>query len=172
MRNLPDNIVLEGFMGVGKTTIGKAVAERLGYLFIDIDDEVKNMAGISIHDMLQNGDLSLVRSWENKVCKNLVGSKNKVIATGGGVFTNEENALLLRKNNFVVCLERDFDTVYRIISNDPNRVMAYKRSYEEIKNLLDGRTEIYRRNADYIISVNNIYETTKAIIDEYIKKHK
>lgn len=167
LRQSPVNIVLEGFMGVGKTTVGKAVAELLGYRFTDTDDEVRAMAGKSIRDMLTDGELPLVREWENRVCRELSEVCGMVIATGGGVFTVPENARFLRKNSFVVCLERDFDAVYPIISGDPIRVMAYKKTYEELKTLLDSRVPVYEQSADLVITVTAVEESARAIVHAY-----
>ncbi len=168
-REKPANIVLEGFMGVGKTTIGKAVAELLDYRFTDTDEEVRAMAGKSIHDMLLGGELPLVREWESRACRALSEASDTVIATGGGVFTVPENAACLRRRSFVVCLERDFDVVYPLISGDPIRTMAYGKSYDELKQLSDSRKPMYEGNADLVIRVGEIGETAERIADAYRK---
>ena len=168
-REKPANIVLEGFMGVGKTTIGKAVAELLSYRFTDTDEEVREMAGKSIHDMLVDGELPLVREWESRVCRALSDVSDTVIATGGGVFTVPENAAALRRRSFVVCLDRDFDVIYPLISGDPVRTMAYGKSYAELKQLLDSRKPMYEGNADLVIRVGEIGETAERIVDAYRK---
>ena len=166
-RETPVNIVLEGFMGVGKTTIGKKLAEQLGYRFVDTDDQVRQMAGKSIHDMLVDGDLPLVRAWENKACESLSRLSEAVIATGGGVFTVPENAELLRKRGFVVCLERDFDKIYPLISNDPVRVMAFGKTYDELKTLSESRMPLYEQCADLVIHVDDADETARQIIEAF-----
>ena len=172
IREKPVNIVLEGFMGVGKTTIGKAAAEMLGYRFTDTDDEVRKMAGKSIHDMLTDGELPLVREWEGRACRELSKVSHAVIATGGGVFTVPENARLLRMRSFVVCLNRDFEDVYPLISTDPVRVMAYGKPYDELKRLLDSRTALYEGTADLIITVGDVEKTARTIVDAYRKAGK
>jgi len=162
------NIVLEGFMGVGKTTIGKALADELQFDFLDTDTEVEKQAGKSIHDMLVDGELTQVRAWETRVCQELAQKERVVIATGGGVFTKEENAKIFRKKGFVVCLERPFEQIYPLISNDPIRVLAYGKSYEEMKNLLDSRIPSYHRFADLIIDNNqDINKTVHTIIGAF-----
>lgn len=170
MRSVPVNIVLEGFMGTGKTTLGRALAGLLHYAFVDTDDAVRERAGKSIRDMLADGELPLVRDWEKKTCRELAELTQTVIATGGGVFTNEENAAALKKSGFVVCLERDFDVVYPLISSDPVRVLAYGKPYQELKALLDSRTPIYRRHADLIVSSDGDPAETAAAIAEAYRK--
>ena len=167
MKEAPVNIVLEGFMGVGKTTVGRKVAELLGFRFIDTDDEVRRMAGKSIHDMLVDGELALVRAWESRVCRMLCDVSGAVIATGGGVFTVPENACLLKKRGYVVCLERDFDTVYPLISADPVRVMAYGKPYDELKQLLNSRLPLYEGSADLVVKAEDAEEAARKIADAY-----
>lgn len=150
-RETPVNLIFEGFMGAGKTTVGRAAAGILKLPFYDTDDEVRRAAGRSIHDMLEAGEIELVRSWERVVCRELGALSGAVIATGGGVFLQEANALALRRQGFVVCLERPFDEVYPVISADPVRVLACGRSYAELKTLLEGRLPLYYRSADMIV---------------------
>lgn len=166
-RETPVNIVLEGFMGVGKTTIGKKLAEQLDYRFVDTDDCVQQMAGKSIHDMLVDGELPLVREWENKACKALSELTETIIATGGGVFTVPENAELLRKKGFIVCLKRGFNKVFPLISGDPVRVMAFGKTYDELKTLWDSRMPLYEQYADLVINLDDADKARTQIIDAF-----
>ncbi len=151
---MKSNIVLCGFMGCGKTTVGKLLAEQLSMPFADTDDSVRNIAHRSIHDMLENGQLSLVRAYESEAVRMLAQEKNTVIATGAGVCAVEENARILHESGWLVYLRRDFALVYPVISRDPIRVMAYRKSYAEMKALLDSRDALYRRYADLVIDNN------------------
>ncbi|MCQ2435766.1 MAG: shikimate kinase [Clostridia bacterium] len=165
-----DNIVFEGFMGVGKTTVAKKVAELLGYRYIDTDDEVCRKAGRPICDMLSDGQCATVRALEKDVCLALSDLRDSVIATGGGVFTSDENARSLRRHSFIVCLERPFDEVYPLISSDPVRVLAYGKPYDELKRLLDSRTPKYHKYADVIISCGDADTVARAAVDAYLKR--
>ena len=148
------NIVLCGFMGCGKTTVGKLLAENLSMSFADTDDAVKNIAHESIHDMLENGRLSSVRAYEGEAVRMLAQEKNTVIATGAGVCTVEENARILHESGWVIYLRRDFAQIYPVISQDPIRVMAYRKPYAELKALLESRDAQYLLYADLVIDNN------------------
>lgn len=170
LKAIPVNVVLEGFMGVGKTTVGKTVASLLNYRFLDTDDEVLCYAGKSISEMLADNEYMLVREWEMKVCQSLSDLSETVISTGGGVFTSEKNAQLLGRKGFVVCLDRNFDDVYPVISSDPVRVMAYGKSYDELKKLLESRKPMYSQYADLILSSDgDANEIAMKIVDAYRK---
>lgn len=160
-------IVLGGFMGCGKTTIGKLISEKTGRRFIDTDDFVKELAGISIHDMLSQGRITDVRSFEHQAVTELSKLPDAVIATGGGVLANEENGRLFHESCHIVYLKRDFDTIYPAISADPVRVMAFGRSYEELKKLHDDRIPLYSQYADLIIDNDG---TADKIAEAIIKK--
>ena len=146
------NIVLCGFMGCGKTTVGRIVAERTGMTFTDTDDVVRDIAGESIHDMLVDGRLSSVRAYEKEAVLLLAQKENLVISTGAGVFTVEENARAFHETGLVFYLQRSFDLVYPVISRDPVRVMAYRKSYAELKALMEARDALYAKYADGIIA--------------------
>ena len=148
------SIVLGGFMGCGKTTLGKLLAEKLHMTFTDTDDYVRELAGVSIHDMIETGRLSDVRRYEKQCVRELSSSKDLVIATGAGVLANEENGKAFHENCFVVFVDRDFDTVYPVISKDPVRSLAFGKSYEELKALNDSRIPAYRKYADLIVANN------------------
>lgn len=169
-KQYPVNIVLEGFMGVGKTTVGKEIASLLNYRFLDVDEEVCRCAGKSIRRMLLDNELQLVREWELKVCRELSDLSGTVISTGAGVFTREENAEALGRKGFVVCLDRCFDDVYPVISADPVRIMAYGKPYGELKALLDSRTPMYHRSADLVIlNDGSADEAAREIVAAYCK---
>ena len=138
-------------MGCGKTAVGKIAAQRLGMSFEDTDDTVCEIAGQSIHDLLTEGKLSAVRALERQAALLLAPRENLVIATGAGVFTVEENAIIFHETGWIVYLRRNFDQVYPVISRDPVRVIAYRKSYAEMKALLQARDALYRKYAHWIV---------------------
>lgn len=155
-------------MGCGKTTVGKLLAQMTGFDFIDTDDYVKELAGMSIHDMLVEGRISDVRKYEHLASSELSERKGAVIATGGGVLAKRENGQAFRKNCSIVFLKRDFDTVYPLISKDPVRVIAYGKSYEELKKLHDERIPLYSEYACLTVENNGSAEDTAAYILEHL----
>ncbi|MGI9240072.1 MAG: shikimate kinase, partial [Verrucomicrobiales bacterium] len=95
------NIVLIGFMGTGKTTIGKIASERLGLEFVDTDDLIVEAAGEQIPEIFERVGEGGFREIETRVLRELAGHSGKVIATGGGIVTQPVNVPLLHGLGFV-----------------------------------------------------------------------
>ena len=163
LQNSP-SIVLGGFMGVGKTTVGRILAEKLNYSFIDMDDFVAGLAGKTIRELLMEGKEAEVRSWEQKAAALLAVRSRTVIATGGGVLASEKNGALFHKTCKIIHLTRDFNTLYSEISQDPVRRLAYHKSKEELSALLQSRMAAYERHADLTIANDGEAENTAEII--------
>ncbi len=98
------NIAIIGFMGAGKSTVGRLVAERLGKPFIDLDVEVEREAGLSVADIFTREGEKGFRERESQALKSALSREGVVIACGGGVVTVEENVALLRERALVFCL--------------------------------------------------------------------
>jgi len=98
------NIVLIGFMGTGKTAVGRRLAALLNKSFYDSDQEVENVTGMSIPQLFSRYGEIRFRSEENLIINKLSRYDNCVIATGGGVVLNGENIRMLREKGVIVCL--------------------------------------------------------------------
>ena len=166
------NIILIGFRGTGKTTIGKMLAQRLGKEFVDADAYLEQREGNTIKDIFAEGGENLFREIETHVIAELCQLNNRVIATGGGAILREENLKALKKSGIIVILDADVDTIYKRIHNDkqtyqrmPNLTNLGK--YQEIENLLEYRMPLYDRAADFVINTTSISATDAAnkIID-------
>ena len=90
-----ENIVLIGFSGTGKTTIGRLLAERLGKVFLDIDSEIEQKCGKSVDDIFRLHGEKYFREQEQSIVHSLLQTQNSVIATGGGAVLSPENAAIL-----------------------------------------------------------------------------
>ena len=90
------NILLTGFMGAGKTTVGKKLAKRLGYFFIDTDREIEKEQGCSITEIFKYGGEECFRDLETDILQKLQTKQNLVIATGGGMVLRNENRSLMQ----------------------------------------------------------------------------
>lgn len=101
------NIALIGMPGCGKTTVGRQLAQKLGRKFVDLDDEVVKLAGMSIPDIFAREGEAGFRMWETKVLEAFSKESALILATGGGCVTREENYPLLRQNSVVCWLKRD-----------------------------------------------------------------
>lgn len=118
------NIVLTGFMGTGKSTIGKHVARRLGWAFVDADDEIVARAGMPIAQIFAQFGEPHFRQIERDVCRDLAQRERTVIATGGGMLVDPANRDTMQARGLVVCLTASTKTLARRLHNDGSRPLA------------------------------------------------
>lgn len=166
------NIILVGFMGCGKTTIGRKLAkkltEKLGeYRFIDMDDELEKKTGMKISSIFEKFGEEEFRAIESNLCRELSNTKSCIIATGGGVIKNEKNIELLRKNGVVIYLKATPEHIYKNIKDDNSRpLLQCDDKIGKIKALLDERKPLYEERSDIIFDVSglNARQATEMII--------
>ena len=143
------NIVLMGFMGAGKTTIGKKLAKALGYEFIDTDEWIEKEQGRKISDIFAEDGEAAFRDMETDLLKHLQESKEKfVLSIGGGMPVREENRALLRNLGIVIYLKTSKEEIIRRVSGDKNRPLLQGGDLEEkVTNLMNAREQIYVETA-------------------------
>ena len=143
------NIVLMGFMGAGKTTIGKKLAKALECEFIDTDEWIEKEQGRKISDIFAEEGESAFRNMETDLLKRLQNSEDKfVLSIGGGMPVREENRALLRNLGTVVYLKTSKEEIIRRVSGDTNRPLLQGGALEEkVTNLMNAREQIYRETA-------------------------
>lgn len=138
------SIVLVGMMGVGKSTIGKLLAGRLGLDFVDSDDEVERAAGMPISDIFESFGEPGFRDGERRVIARLIAEGPKVIATGGGAFINAETRALIREKCLSVWIDADLDILVDRVSRRSHRpLLAGKDPRQVLTELSATRTPIY-----------------------------
>ena len=98
------NLTLTGFMGSGKTTVGRMVSSLLRFEFLDTDHLIERRAGMRIADLFQQQGEAAFRKLEQEVVAELAARQAVVIATGGGVVVNPDNLASLKQHSLVVCL--------------------------------------------------------------------
>ena len=155
------NLILIGFRGTGKTTIGKMLAQRLGKEFVDADEYLEQKEGKTIKDIFAEGGEKLFREIETHVIAELCRLDDRVVATGGGAILREENVRAFKKSGIVILLEADTDTIYKRIHKDtlteqrrPN--LTNQGGYQEIEYLLEYRKPLYNRTADFVINTTSM----------------
>ncbi len=153
-------IVLIGFMGAGKTTIGELLSRKMDLPFIDLDKTIVEKENLSIPEIFEKYGTSYFRKLEHDVLKTYI-NKNIIIATGGGVIENPNNMEILQKNNLNIWVDTNIDTVYNRIVGDTNRPNAQNKSFEEIKKLYNSR--ISRYNEIAYIKVYNEHDVTLSV---------
>lgn len=114
-------IVLIGMMGVGKSTVGRRLAARLGLDFADADEEIEKAAGITITEMFERYGEGYFRDGERRVIGRLMDGAPKVIATGGGAFMQEETRTLILEHATAIWLNADIDTLVDRVSRREGR---------------------------------------------------
>ena len=109
---MKDNVILTGFMGTGKSSLGKMLATRLGRPFVDIDNKIEDEAQLSIPKIFERYGEAHFRELEKSAVKELCEKRGLVIATGGGTVKDEENLRLLKNSGVVICLTTSPEEIY------------------------------------------------------------
>ncbi|GAB6072554.1 shikimate kinase [Venenivibrio stagnispumantis] len=156
------NIFLIGFMGSGKSTIGRLLAEKLNMKFIDIDKEIEKKEGKSIKDIFKEKGESYFRELERKEIELFSEKSGYVVSTGGGLGANKDNMEKMKKNGIVIWLDVSLEEVLKRCGNDKNRPLL-QLPFEELKKLYEERKKIYSL-ADIHINVNS--KTPQEILKE------
>ncbi|HBR16389.1 MAG: hypothetical protein A3G39_06425 [Deltaproteobacteria bacterium RIFCSPLOWO2_12_FULL_43_16] len=160
------NIILTGFMGTGKSSVGRRLARELNLKFIDTDDLIEKEAGIPIAQIFSQFGEAYFRRLESKVVNKISSDTDVVISTGGGAIVNPENLEALKKSGIVICLTASIDAILiRIGEGDERPLVSQGDKREVISNLLQVREPFYKK-ADFII------DTTTKTVGEVVKEIK
>jgi shikimate kinase len=141
----PRSIVLVGMMGVGKSSIGRRLAARLGIPFVDADGEIEKAAGMSIADIFARHGEPSFRSGEARVIARLLDSGPQVLATGGGAVLNADTRAAIKAKGISIWLKADFDVLVRRITKRRNErpLLQTADPVETLRQLLAEREPIY-----------------------------
>jgi shikimate kinase len=154
LKNTP-GIYLAGFMGSGKSTIGRLLADRLGWHFVDLDEEIEAAAGIRIFEIFDTRGEAEFRRLEREMMRDRVRAIERgrptVMALGGGAIVAAENFALIENNGITIWLDCPLETVHRRVGETSHRPLA--RNPEEFARLYESRRESYAR-ADYRIPID------------------
>lgn len=146
-----ENLAIIGFMGTGKSSVGRLAAEHLRFEFIDTDELIETETGKTIPEIFaQNGE-SAFRALEEDVARKLASRRQTVISVGGGFVTNPDNLASLKSHSFVVCLWASPEVIWdRVRSQTHRPLLQGPDPLEKIRRLLEERSEAYHR-ADAMI---------------------
>lgn len=140
------NIALTGFMGTGKSRVGRELAKRLGWRLIDVDTEIEKQEGMKISDIFARFGEPRFRDIEAEIVRQVAGKSSVVISTGGGVVLREENLEALRKGCHVVCLGATPETILKRTSGNTNRpLLQVDDPLAKIKDMLSDRAPFYEK---------------------------
>lgn len=150
----PRQAVLVGFMGAGKSTVGRILAERLGAEFIDVDETIEAAAGETIREIFASRGEDAFRKLETEAIRDAVSVPGRVVAAGGGAFVVEANRRLLKQYAPVVFLDVSMETVLKRLSADRSRPLFPGRKDEEkLRNMMELRRPAYQE-ADFTVSTD------------------
>jgi shikimate kinase len=155
LKNTP-GIYLAGFMGSGKSTIGRLLADRLGWHFVDLDEEIEAAAGMRIFEIFETRGEAEFRRLERETMRTRVRGIERgrptVMALGGGAIVQPENFAMIEDNGITIWLDCPLETVRRRVGDSSHRPLA--RDPEAFTRLYEERRACYAR-ADYRVSIES-----------------
>ncbi|MEM7007938.1 MAG: shikimate kinase [Thermodesulfobacteriota bacterium] len=150
------NIFLVGFMGAGKSTVGKIVASKLDYGFIDADTYIEDKAGKTITQIFADHGEDHFRNLESEATKELSERDNLIIASGGGVVQRNSNWDAMKSNGLTIYLRAKVESVWKRIKDDNSRpLLQVDDPIKTASELLEKRTPMYEK-ADLIIDTDDL----------------
>lgn len=161
------NIVLTGFMGTGKSGIGKRLAKKLGMSYLDTDELIEEREKDSISAIFKKKGEEYFRRLETEVVKEVALLDNFVISTGGGVVLREGNIRLLKQNAFIVCLFASPEVILKRTKGDDNRpLLGVNNQKKRIEELLALRKPYYEK-ADFSVDTSAL--NSEGVVEEIIE---
>ncbi len=160
------NIILTGFMATGKTTVGKLLARRLGYRFIDTDTLIEEQTGQTVREIFASQGEPAFRALEADLVTQLADEKRLVIATGGGLVLNPDNVKRLRRSGQIFCLTAAAaDILHRVRQQGDTRPLLQEADpLQKITTLLRQRDSVYRQ----FPQLSTAQQTPEQIVDNIL----
>lgn len=144
MADRPGTIILCGFMGTGKTTVGRFVAARLGWRFVDTDRLIEQRAGQSVADIFANEGEAAFRARERELCAEISSWRRVIVATGGGIVLDPANRDALVRAGLAVCLDAPAEEIARRLKHSRTRpLLAGPDRLTRIRDLMASRADAY-----------------------------
>ena len=167
-----DNIILVGFMGTGKTAVGKRLASVLNKRFWDADKEIEKLTGMTLMRLYHKYGQVRFQSEEDLMLRKLLKEHNSVIATGGTLVLTQERYDLLSQSGIVICLTADPQVIGERVKRRNNRPLLRKNNlYQDICDLIKER-EGLPNMADLVVDTSHrSFEEIMRIILEYLKTY-
>lgn len=161
------NIVLIGFMGTGKSSVGRLLAKRLRMAWVDLDHAIEDREGRKIKDIFEKEGEPYFRKIEKEAVEHFSSKRDQVITTGGGAVLDPDNLQALKKNGILITLVASPETIYERVKNSKKRPLLNKKEdlLEEITALLEKRRPFYQKS-DYYFNTDgkNASQVTRLIL--------
>ena len=161
------NIILVGFMGTGKTSVGRQLSRRLEMPYLDTDEIIEQSAGRRITDIFAQHGESYFRELEIEAVHKISGLDKHVISTGGGIVLRVGNLEILKRNGLVFCLTATSEEIWARVKNETHRpLLKAPEPVEKIRKMLEAR-EAYYALADHTIQTDGL--PIEQVTDEVIE---
>jgi shikimate kinase len=148
------NLALIGFMGTGKTSVGRLAAEQLHFEYLDTDELIQTHTGRTIADIFKTDGEAAFRALEKKVVAELANRNKTVVSTGGGLPANAENLASLKTHALVVCLWASPEKIWERVRNQSHRPLLHDSDpQKKIRELLAVREPFYKQ-ADVLMNTD------------------
>ena len=162
------NIVLTGFMGTGKTEVGKELSNILHWRMIDVDEEIMKLQGLAITEIFGRLGEPVFRDMETEMIRKVAGNKSVIISTGGGAVLRRQNIEILRENGIIVNLFATPETILeRTKGSDERPLLQVEDPLRRISELLEFRRPFYE-NADIMVDTES--KTPRRISEEILER--
>lgn len=162
-------VIIIGFMGVGKTTIGRVLSKKLNLEFIDMDEQIEILEGLSISEIFEKKGEEYFRQKETLILKEIINKDKVIISTGGGIIKNKENREILMKENNVIFLNANKNTLYRNLCKGIDKRPLLRNS-KDLMNTIE--TMIEERYEKYLyvskIKINTDNKNIEQVISEIL----
>lgn len=163
------NLALVGFMGTGKSSVGRLAAAQIRYQFVDTDELIEERAGKSITRIFAEDGETAFREIERRIVSEMMDWKQRVISTGGGLAANEANIASLKQHSLLVCLWATPESIYNRVRNQSHRPLLQDPDpLGKIRALLEQRTPFYKQ-ADVLVNtaMRSIKEVTQQVLHQF-----
>ncbi len=161
------NLVLTGMMGVGKSTVGKNLAQKLSYNFVDIDRTIESREGSSINLIFKNKSESYFRKLENEISLEKLKKKNTVISLGGGAFLNKSIRREIKNTSVSFWLDVDVSELIKRLKKTKKRPLLYNKNLNVTVNKIYLERKKTYSEADFRIKCN--FLGPDKIVDKILK---
>jgi shikimate kinase len=166
---IPPNIFLVGPMGAGKSTVGRQLAEAIGYGFLDSDQEIQQRTGVDIPTVFEFEGEAGFRARERQVIEDLTAEDGVVLATGGGAVMVPENRQRLAARGYVIYLHCSAEQQHARTARDRNRpLLDTEDPLQKLKDLMALREPVYRQVADMVVSTER--RGTASVVKEIVRR--
>lgn len=163
------NIALIGFMGTGKTSVGRLVAEQLQFDYLDTDEVIQSRTGRTITEIFSTDGEAAFRKMEQELVGELAARTKTVIATGGGLPMNPQNLVSLKTHALVICLWASPEKIWERVKNQTHRPLLHDADpQKKIRELLAAREPFYRQ-ADVLLNteLRSVREVTQQVAHQF-----